>query len=82
LSSRVLQDKTTNHQPVITLIQKGGGCKPLTKLRRRNFKSICRDALEEALNIHYWAGICSLKDVEEVHKTIVRCIVAALNVIP
>jgi hypothetical protein len=80
-SSRVLQEKTTDHQPGITLIQTGGGCKPLTKLRRRNFKSICQDALEEALNIHDWAGIFSLKDMDEVHRYIVRGIVEALNVV-
>jgi hypothetical protein len=66
---------------VITLIQTGGGRKLLTKIRRRNFKSIRWDPLEEALNIHDWAGIYSLKDVDEVHKYIVRGIVAALNVV-
>jgi hypothetical protein len=77
----VIQDKTTNYQPVITLIQTGGGRKPLTKLRRRNFKSIGQDALEEALNIHEWAGIYSLKDMEEVHRYIVRGMVEALDVV-
>jgi hypothetical protein len=77
----VIQDKTTDHQPVITLIQTGGGCKPITKLRRRNFKSIRQDALEEALNIHDWAGIYSLKDVDEVHRYIFRGIVEALDVV-
>jgi hypothetical protein len=51
------------------------------KLRRRNFKSIRRDALEEALNIHDWAWIYSLKDVDEVHRYIVRGIVKALDVV-
>jgi hypothetical protein len=47
---RVLEDSTTDHRPVVTMIASGGAKKSLTKLNRRPFKAICREALEAAIS--------------------------------
>jgi hypothetical protein len=78
-TSKVLEDKTTDHHPVLTTIKTGGGHKHFIKLKRRNFKAIRRDTLEAALNQHDWTGIYSVKDVEEVHKFVIDGIIAALD---
>jgi hypothetical protein len=63
----VLEDSTTDHRPVVTVIASGGAKKSLTKLNRRPFKAIRREALEAALSQQNWSEIYSIKDVEEVH---------------
>jgi hypothetical protein len=81
-SSRVLADSTTDHRPVITTIASGGSRKLLTKLSRRPFKAIRREALESALeHARDWSGIYAIKEVEEVHKLITGGIIAALNAV-
>jgi hypothetical protein len=80
-TSKVLEDKTTDHHPVLTTIKSGGGQKHLIKLKGRHFKAIRRGALEAALSQHDWTGIYSIKDLEEIHKFVVDGIIAALNVV-
>jgi hypothetical protein len=81
-SSRVLADSTTDHRPVVTTIASGGSHKLLTKLIRRPFKAIRREALESALEYaRDWSGIYAIKDVEEVHKFITGDIIAALDAV-
>jgi hypothetical protein len=80
-TSKVLEDNTTDHHPVLTTIESGGGHKHLIKLNPRHFKAICRDALEAALSQRDWLGIYSIKDVEELHKFVVDGIIAALDVV-
>jgi hypothetical protein len=78
----VLADSTTDHRPVITTIASGGSHKPLTKLSRRPFKAIRREALELALRlVRNWSGIYAIKDVEEVHKFITGGIITALDAV-
>jgi hypothetical protein len=81
-TSRVLEDSTTDHRPVVTEIASGGAQKSLVQLRRRPFKVIRREALETALeSASDWSVIYSIKDVEKVHKLIVNGIVTALDVV-
>jgi hypothetical protein len=80
-TSRVLEDSTTDHHPVVTSIESGGCQKRLIKLNRRPFKAIRREALESALSRRDWSGIYAIKDVEEVHKFIIDGIHAALDVV-
>jgi hypothetical protein len=81
-SSRVLEDSTTDHCPVITTIASGGSHKHLIKLSRRPFKAIRREALESALeSARNWSRIYAIKDVEEVHKFITDGIIAALDAV-
>jgi hypothetical protein len=80
-TSRVLEDSTTDHRPVVTMIASGGAQKSLVQLKQRPFKAIRREALEAALSQHNWSEIYSIKDVEEVHKYIVNSINAALEVV-
>jgi hypothetical protein len=80
-TSQVLEDNTTDHHPVLTTIQSGGGHKHLIKLNCRHFKAIRRDELESALSQRNWSGINAIKDVEEVHKFVVNSIIAALDVV-
>jgi hypothetical protein len=80
-TSKVLEENTTDHHPVLTTIKSGGGQKHLIKINRRNFKAICREALKAALSQHEWLGIYSIKDVEEVHKFVVNGIITALDVL-
>jgi hypothetical protein len=81
-SSRVLGDSTTDHCPVITTIASGGSRKLLTKLSRRPFKAIRREALASALKYaRDWSRISAIKDVEEVHKFITCGIIAALDAV-
>jgi hypothetical protein len=46
-TSRVLEDSTTDHRPVVTTIASGGAKKSLTKLNRRPFKAIRRRHLKQ-----------------------------------
>jgi hypothetical protein len=80
-TSKVLEDNTTDHHPVLTMIESGGGQKHLIKLNRRHFKVIRRDALEAALSQRDWSGIYSVEDVEEVHKFVGDGIIGALDVV-
>jgi hypothetical protein len=81
-TSRVLEESTTDHRPVVTEIASGGAKKSLVQLRRGPFKAIRREALESALeSAHDWSVIYAIKDVEEVHKFIVNGISAALDVV-
>jgi hypothetical protein len=78
---RVLEDSTMDHRPVVTTIASGGAKKSLTKLNRRPFKAIRREALEAALSQKNWSEIYSIKDVEEVHKFIVDGIHSARDAV-
>jgi hypothetical protein len=77
----VLEDSTTDHRPVVTVIASGGAKTSLTKLNRRPFKAIRREALEAALSQQNWSEIYSIKDVEEVHKFLDDSIHSALDVV-
>jgi hypothetical protein len=80
-ASKVLEDNTTDHHPVLTTIKSGGGQKHLIKLNRQHFKAIGRDAIEAALSQRDWSGIYSIKDVEEVHKFVLDGIIPDLDVV-
>jgi hypothetical protein len=67
---------------IITTVASGGSRKLLTKLSRRPFKAIRREALKSALEYaRDWSGIYAIKDVEEVHKFITGGIIAALDAV-
>jgi hypothetical protein len=77
----VLEDSTTDHRPVVTVIASGGAKKSLTKLNQRPFKAIRRWALEPALSQQNWSEMYSIKDVEEVHNYVVDSIHSPLDVV-
>jgi hypothetical protein len=78
-----MTDSTMDHRPVVTTIMAGshGPGTKLVSLKRRNFKAITRQELEEALNITNWTREYAIKDVDDILQYITTGIISALNVV-
>ncbi len=82
--SRVTQDATTDHRPVVTTVRAGGRGQDQSKLiplKRRNFKAIRREDLEGTLRLTDWSGVYAMRDVDDILHFITAGIIAALDIV-
>lgn len=77
----VLTDRTTDHRPVLAVVEGREAAAALEPIERRNFKKIRRQGLEDALNLWPWQTIYAMEDVEATTKFVVDGITSALDMV-